>query len=195
MSNWALNFGLVFETAVAAFLIYTPGLQTVFTTRPLLVLYWVTPIPFAILIWVAGEFRKAMLRRHPGTNIRSLRFDTLLLGGCEMRACIAFGVWMGCGGSICVNVSHAIHYSVYRTIDRKKWEGWGVKRPSKLGRHGEFFPHVWCAYVVRDNPGSYHDSVILCGYVDGCRWNRGEVDLLVIYKSGGGQIMENPSFL
>jgi hypothetical protein len=27
MRNWALNFGLVFETALAAFLSYTPGMD------------------------------------------------------------------------------------------------------------------------------------------------------------------------
>lgn len=39
-----------------------------------------------------------------------------------------------------------IHFSVYRTLDRKKGEGWGVKRPSKKGRHGGFF--VTCGALM-----------------------------------------------
>lgn len=33
--NWVLNFGLVFETAVAAFLSYTPGMDVALRMQPL----------------------------------------------------------------------------------------------------------------------------------------------------------------
>lgn len=35
MRNWALNFGLIFETALAAFLSYTPGMDKGLRMYPL----------------------------------------------------------------------------------------------------------------------------------------------------------------
>jgi sodium/potassium-transporting ATPase subunit alpha len=85
MDNWVLNFGLFFETAVAAFLAYTPGMDVALRMQPLkyilfifimkyIIVYtlncrfvwWLPPMPFAILIWIYDEVRRWLLRRSPG---------------------------------------------------------------------------------------------------------------------------------
>lgn len=57
MRNWALNFGLVFETALAAFLSYTPGMDKGLRMFPLkYVLFYVSLAPrenFARIISMA----------------------------------------------------------------------------------------------------------------------------------------------
>jgi sodium/potassium-transporting ATPase subunit alpha len=66
MTNWVLNFGLVFETALAAFLSYTPGLENGLRMFPLRPGWWFTALPFSILIFVYDETRRFLLRRNPG---------------------------------------------------------------------------------------------------------------------------------
>lgn len=66
MWNHVLNFGLVFETLIAAALVYIPGLNTVFGARPVNVLYWFIGVPFALAIFTFGELRKMIIRRDPG---------------------------------------------------------------------------------------------------------------------------------
>jgi sodium/potassium-transporting ATPase subunit alpha len=66
MSNSVLNFGLIFETAVAIIVAYVPGVQDVFGTRPLFVLHWFIGLPFAIVFLFYGEIRKYLLRKNPG---------------------------------------------------------------------------------------------------------------------------------
>ncbi|GJP67468.1 hypothetical protein CLOP_g24288 [Closterium sp. NIES-67] len=66
MHNHVLNFSLLFETLVAAALLYWPFLQEVFDTRPLNVLYWLIGLPFALTILAIGELRKLLIRRFPG---------------------------------------------------------------------------------------------------------------------------------
>ena len=61
-----LNFGLFFETAVAAFLSYTPGMDKVLRMYPLKFNWWLPAIPFSILIFIYDETRKYILRTHPG---------------------------------------------------------------------------------------------------------------------------------
>ena len=51
MKNWILNFGLVFETCLAAFLSYTPGMDKGLKMYPLKINWWLPAIPFSILIW------------------------------------------------------------------------------------------------------------------------------------------------
>lgn len=65
MKNWPLNFALLFETALAAFLSYTPGMDTLFHMYPLRIDYWLTPIPFSVLIFAYDEIRKLILRHSP----------------------------------------------------------------------------------------------------------------------------------
>merc|ERR1711992_224042 len=62
MKNYFLNFGLCFETALAAFLCYCPGLDVGLRMYPLYFSWWLPAIPFSILIFCYDETRKYILR-------------------------------------------------------------------------------------------------------------------------------------
>jgi sodium/potassium-transporting ATPase subunit alpha len=66
MTNWVLNFGLFFETCLAAILSYTPGMDKGLRMYPLKINWWLPAIPFSILIFVYDEARRFILRRNPG---------------------------------------------------------------------------------------------------------------------------------
>jgi sodium/potassium-transporting ATPase subunit alpha len=66
MKNHVLNFGLCFETALAAFLSYCPGMDKGLRMYPLYINWWIPPLPFAALILLYDEVRKYHLRRNPG---------------------------------------------------------------------------------------------------------------------------------
>ncbi|XP_021915175.1 sodium/potassium-transporting ATPase subunit alpha [Zootermopsis nevadensis] len=66
MRNWALNFGLVFETALAAFLSYCPGMDKGLRMYPLKFVWWLPGLPFMLSIFVYDEVRRFYLRRNPG---------------------------------------------------------------------------------------------------------------------------------
>ncbi|XP_034238988.1 sodium/potassium-transporting ATPase subunit alpha isoform X5 [Thrips palmi] len=66
MRNWALNFGLVFETALAAFLSYTPGMDKGLRMYPLKFVWWLPALPFTLSIFIYDEVRRFYLRRYPG---------------------------------------------------------------------------------------------------------------------------------
>merc|ERR1711970_1175256 len=66
MRNHILNFGLVFETCLAAFLSYTPGMGKMLKMYPLKINWWLPAIPFSILIFVFDEVRKLIMRNNPG---------------------------------------------------------------------------------------------------------------------------------
>jgi sodium/potassium-transporting ATPase subunit alpha len=66
MTNWFPNFGLFFETALAAFLQYTPGLNYGLRLRPMNASWWFIGVPFSLLIWVYDETRRFLLRKYPG---------------------------------------------------------------------------------------------------------------------------------
>ncbi|KAJ8951229.1 hypothetical protein NQ318_010257, partial [Aromia moschata] len=66
MRNWALNFGLIFETALAAFLSYTPGMDKGLRMFPLKFVWWLPAIPFMLAIFIYDEVRRFYLRRCPG---------------------------------------------------------------------------------------------------------------------------------
>merc|ERR1711892_16680 len=66
MKNHFMNFGLVFETVLAAFLPYTPGMDKGLRMYPLKINWWLPAIPFSILIYCYDETRKFLLRRSPG---------------------------------------------------------------------------------------------------------------------------------
>ncbi len=63
MKNWVMNFGLCFETALACFLSYTPGMDKGLRMYPLYFSWWLPAIPFSILIFCYDECRKFLLRR------------------------------------------------------------------------------------------------------------------------------------
>jgi sodium/potassium-transporting ATPase subunit alpha len=66
MKNWFMNFGLVFETILAIFLSYCPGMDKGLRMYPLYFNWWLPAIPFSILIFCYDESRKFLLRRNPG---------------------------------------------------------------------------------------------------------------------------------
>ncbi|KAK2579051.1 hypothetical protein KPH14_002843 [Odynerus spinipes] len=66
MRNWALNFGLIFETALAAFLSYTPGMDKGLRMFPLKFVWWLPALPFMFAIFIYDETRRFYLRRNPG---------------------------------------------------------------------------------------------------------------------------------
>merc|ERR1719411_2050065 len=70
MKNHFMNFGLFFETALAAFLSYTPGMDKGLRMYPLYINWWLPALPFSLLIFVYDECRKTLLRRNgPGSWI------------------------------------------------------------------------------------------------------------------------------
>ena len=66
IKNHMLNFGLLFETCLAAFLSYCPGMDKGLRMYPLKINWWLPAIPFSISIFVYDEVRKYCLRRNPG---------------------------------------------------------------------------------------------------------------------------------
>jgi len=65
MKNWFLNFGLVFETCLAATLSYTPGMDKGLRMYPLKFTWWLPALPFSALILIYDETRKFILRSRP----------------------------------------------------------------------------------------------------------------------------------
>ncbi|GFR07814.1 hypothetical protein TNCT_711131 [Trichonephila clavata] len=65
MSNHVLNFGLCFETALAAFLSYCPGMDRGLRMYPLKFQWWLIALPFSILIFIYDEIRRYILRHRP----------------------------------------------------------------------------------------------------------------------------------
>merc|ERR1719325_358187 len=66
MRNGMMNFGLVFETLLAAFLSYCPGMDKGLRMYPLAFTWWLPALPFSLLIFVYDEIRKYILRQRPG---------------------------------------------------------------------------------------------------------------------------------
>ena len=62
MTNHFMNFALIFETALAAALIYIPGMEALRMYR-LYFLWWLPAIPFSITIFIYDECRRFLLRR------------------------------------------------------------------------------------------------------------------------------------
>merc|ERR1719333_599402 len=63
MKNMFLNFGLFFETCLAAFLSYCPGMDKGLRMYPLYFNWWLPALPFSVLIFCYDETRKYLLRR------------------------------------------------------------------------------------------------------------------------------------
>jgi len=71
MKNWVLNFGILFETLLAAFLSYTPGMDKGLRMYPLKIYWWFPAVPFSALIFIYDEFRRFIIRRNPGGWVES----------------------------------------------------------------------------------------------------------------------------
>merc|ERR1712227_126373 len=68
MSNMVMNFGLLFETALACVLSYTPGMDKGLRMYLLYFSWWLPALPFSLLIFIYDECRKTLLRRLPPGN-------------------------------------------------------------------------------------------------------------------------------
>lgn len=66
LKNHHMTFGLFFETALAAFLTYCPGLDKGLRMQNLRATWWFPAMPFSLAIFVYDESRKFILRRNPG---------------------------------------------------------------------------------------------------------------------------------
>lgn len=66
MKNWVLNFGILFEIAVACVVCYAPSMDTIFRTYPLKPAWWLPGVPYAVIILIYDELRKLWIRRNPG---------------------------------------------------------------------------------------------------------------------------------
>nr|CAD7266652.1 unnamed protein product [Timema shepardi] len=66
MTNWFLNFALVFETCLAICLLYLPAMDTALKMYPLKIQWWLPGIPWAIILMIFDETRKYLIRRFPG---------------------------------------------------------------------------------------------------------------------------------
>merc|ERR1712198_398740 len=66
MKNHFLNLVFFFETCLAAFLSYCPGMDKGLRMYPLYFNWWLPAIPFSIAIFIYDECRKFLLRRNPG---------------------------------------------------------------------------------------------------------------------------------
>ena len=63
MTNNVLNFAMIFETALAALLLYTPYLPQFIGLYPVAPEWWIPALPFCLLIWVTDETRRFFMRR------------------------------------------------------------------------------------------------------------------------------------
>merc|ERR1719348_2164331 len=66
MKNHFMNFGLCFETLLAAILSYTPGMDKGLRMYPLKPTWWLPAMPFSLTIFIYDEVRKTLLRKNPG---------------------------------------------------------------------------------------------------------------------------------
>eukprot|EP01135_Chromosphaera_perkinsii_P004408 Nk52_evm11s280 gene=Nk52_evmTU11s280 len=70
MTNPYLNFALFFETCLAAFLCYTPGMDKFLRLQPIKFLWWLPALPFSALILCYDEIRKYIIRKRPDGFIK-----------------------------------------------------------------------------------------------------------------------------
>jgi sodium/potassium-transporting ATPase subunit alpha len=71
MSNTFMNFGLMFETLLGAYMCYLPGLDYL-GTRPLRFSHWMCAIPFSMAIFLYDETRKYLMRATTVVNYDKL---------------------------------------------------------------------------------------------------------------------------
>ncbi len=65
--NWFMNFSIVFETALAVFFCYTPGVNTVLATSQVMGWVWLCSVPFFFYLFIYDELRKLIIRKYPNS--------------------------------------------------------------------------------------------------------------------------------
>jgi len=68
LKNTTMLQGLTFETVLAIFISYCPGMYVALKTRPLSFVWWLPALTFSLLIWVYDEIRKYMMREYRAQN-------------------------------------------------------------------------------------------------------------------------------
>ncbi len=74
MSNYYLDFAIVFETLSAICLIYIPGTPEALRLYALSPYYWIPALPYALLIWIFDEWRRYFVRKYPDGFIVNLTY-------------------------------------------------------------------------------------------------------------------------
>jgi sodium/potassium-transporting ATPase subunit alpha len=64
MNNWTMNKAIVFETVLAIFITYTPGMDIALKTGPLQGVWWLPALSFSFIIFVYDECRKYLMRKY-----------------------------------------------------------------------------------------------------------------------------------
>ena len=67
MRNVFMNYALLFETVLGAFLVYVPASNTITKTQPIKFLWWTPAVPFSLMIYIYDELRKGIIRKMPGS--------------------------------------------------------------------------------------------------------------------------------
>jgi len=62
MKNWIMNFAIPVELGIAAFLIYTPGINTAINLAPLSWESYIPPLPYMLLLIFYDEIRRLCIR-------------------------------------------------------------------------------------------------------------------------------------
>jgi len=66
MNNIFMNYALIFETLLGAFLVYTPVANIVTGTSSVKFVWWTAAVPFSLMIYVYDELRKGWIRKNEG---------------------------------------------------------------------------------------------------------------------------------
>lgn len=69
MKNKVMNFGLMFETILAAYLCYIGAINIGLGTRNLRLIHWFPGLPFSMLIFIYDETRKYLMRSTSKSSI------------------------------------------------------------------------------------------------------------------------------
>lgn len=68
MRNMVLNAAILFETGLAAFVIYVPFMNAVLQTAPVSWYSWLCTLPVIGVILLLEEIRKRVIRSYPETR-------------------------------------------------------------------------------------------------------------------------------
>lgn len=63
--NLIVPVGMIGTALIAIVNLYGPGLQSVFSTTPIPVMFWFPPFGFALAILIVDELRKLIVRTYP----------------------------------------------------------------------------------------------------------------------------------
>jgi sodium/potassium-transporting ATPase subunit alpha len=59
-----MNWSILFETILGAFLCYIPFANTITQTQPINFVWWTSAVPFSLTIYAYDELRKGIIRKN-----------------------------------------------------------------------------------------------------------------------------------